>query len=472
MIKKGQLNMKNKLQFKILCVIFMISFLITNTLPGFVMTAEAATVTLNKEIVTIAVGRTEQLKLNGVSGKTKWSSSNKKIATVNSKGKITAKNAGTAKITAKNGSKKYVCKVTVKKIALNKEELSLIVGKTTKLKLYNAKGKITWSSSNKKIATVNSKGKITAKKAGTAKITAKNGSKKYVCKITVQKKTATSISLNNTNVTLYKGDTCTLKATVKPSDIDDKTVTWSSSDSTVATVDSNGMVRAISIGESVITATCSGKSIACKISVIGKPVKAITLNKTNITLCKGKTEQLTATVSPTDAEDQTITWSSSDSTIATVDSNGLITAVSAGNAKIYAKNGNVTSTCLIEVVQNEASNDYFTVEEIYMSNEGANVTVGDTIDFYVRATSKYDISTIIIWFKSVDNSNNMMSLVQVPEKTSEDNLYKVSLQITDSMHESMYPGKWVAERYCILDKYKDRLEHSFYDTEHLYFYIN
>ena len=125
--------MKNKLQFKILCVIFMISFLITNTLPGFVMTAEAATVTLNKEIVTIAVGRTEQLKLNGVSGKTKWSSSNKKIATVNSKGKITAKNAGTAKITAKNGSKKYVCKVTVKKIALNKEELSLIVGKTTKV---------------------------------------------------------------------------------------------------------------------------------------------------------------------------------------------------------------------------------------------------------------------------------------------------------------------------------------------------
>ena len=75
--------MKNKLQFKILCVIFMISFLITNTLPGFVMTAEAATVTLNKEIVTITVGRTEQLKLNGVSGKTKWSSSNKKIATVN-----------------------------------------------------------------------------------------------------------------------------------------------------------------------------------------------------------------------------------------------------------------------------------------------------------------------------------------------------------------------------------------------------
>lgn len=129
------------------------------------------------------------------SEKITYSSSNKSIATVNSKGKITAKKSGTAKITVKSGSKKVTVKVTVPKVetkAVNNvpAELSIKLKKTytlkPKLSPSNSEEKITYSSSNKKVATVSSKGKITAKKKGTTVITVKSGKKTAKCKVTVK----------------------------------------------------------------------------------------------------------------------------------------------------------------------------------------------------------------------------------------------------------------------------------------------
>lgn len=125
-----------------------------------------------------------------------WKSSNKSVATVNSKGKITGKKAGTARITVtlKSG-KKATLKVTVKKISttklkINKKSLTLKKGKTYTLKTSvtpkNSQDKLTFKSSNKKVATVSSKGKITAKKKGTAKITVQSGAKKVVCTVKVK----------------------------------------------------------------------------------------------------------------------------------------------------------------------------------------------------------------------------------------------------------------------------------------------
>lgn len=106
---------------------------------------------------------------------------------MDSKGKVTAKKKGSAVITAKIGSKKYKCKITVKALALNKTKVTLEAGKSTTLKLDTNK-KIKWSSSNKNVASVNAKGKVTAKKAGRATITAAVGKKKYKCNVTVTKK--------------------------------------------------------------------------------------------------------------------------------------------------------------------------------------------------------------------------------------------------------------------------------------------
>ena len=123
--------------------------------------------------------------------KIKWSSSNKKIATVSSKGKVTAKKKGTATITAKVSGKSYKCKVTVKNPYLNATKKKLEVKKTYTLKLTGATAK-KYTSSKKSVATVSSKGKITAVKAGTATITVTDSNKKtYKCVITVTNKKPT-----------------------------------------------------------------------------------------------------------------------------------------------------------------------------------------------------------------------------------------------------------------------------------------
>ena len=115
--------------------------------------------------------------MNGTSKKVTWSSSNKKVAAVSTKGKVTAKKKGTAIITAKVSGKKYKCKITVKNPYLNKKTVTLNKGKTLTLKLTGATAK-KYKSSNTKVATVNSKGKITAKGAGTTTITCTASNKK------------------------------------------------------------------------------------------------------------------------------------------------------------------------------------------------------------------------------------------------------------------------------------------------------
>ena len=162
----------------------------------------AKTYKLTKTKLTLTAGKSATIKLrNAKASKVKWSTSNKKVATV-SKGKITAKKKGTATITAKYGRIKYNCKVTVKakpakKVSISKKSASMTVGSKLTLKLKNAKAsKVKWSSSNKKIATVSSKGVVTAKKKGKATITAKYGSKKYKCTITVKAKAKKKLTPN------------------------------------------------------------------------------------------------------------------------------------------------------------------------------------------------------------------------------------------------------------------------------------
>ncbi len=116
-----------------------------------------------------------------------WSSNKKSIATVNSKGVVTGKKKGTATITAKVGNKKYTCKVAVETSSLNKTNISITKGKTYQLKLNGTSQKVTWSTSNKSIATVTSNGKVTAKKVGTTYIKAKVQGKIYSCKVVVKK---------------------------------------------------------------------------------------------------------------------------------------------------------------------------------------------------------------------------------------------------------------------------------------------
>lgn len=172
-------------KLKQLVVCLLLTILVAGTLP--VATVEAASAKLSATKVTLVKGESKTLKVTGTKSKVIWSSSKKSVATVTSKGKVTAKAKGTAVITAKVGSKKLTCKVTVETPKISKKTLTLNVKKSATLKVTGTKQKVKWSSSNTSVATVTSKGKVTAKKAGTATITAKVGTKKFTCKVTVKK---------------------------------------------------------------------------------------------------------------------------------------------------------------------------------------------------------------------------------------------------------------------------------------------
>lgn len=156
--------------------------------------SEAASVKLNKTKLTVYAGSSAVLKLQGASKKITWNSTNRTVASVNNKGRVTAKKAGKTVITAKYDKKTYQCKVTVKKPYLNSVKKTLYKGKTYTLKLTGTKP-VSWHTSDKRIAAVTQKGKVTAKKAGTAVVTCKGkDGKSYQCRITVKNKTESGLT--------------------------------------------------------------------------------------------------------------------------------------------------------------------------------------------------------------------------------------------------------------------------------------
>ena len=167
------------------------------------------------------------------------------------------------------------------------------------------------------------------------------------------------MTLNKAELNLKEGESETLTATVNPDDATDKTVTWSTSDESIATVDQNGRVTAVKEGTATITAKSGEKSATCRVTVSKNvvAVTSVTLNKTELTLKEGESETLTATVKPDDATDKTVTWSTSDASIATVDQNGKVTAVKEGTATITAKAGDKSATCTVTVSSDGMNGD-------------------------------------------------------------------------------------------------------------------
>ena len=328
-----------------------------------------ASVSLNKTELTIEKGKSETLTAtvspSDATDKTvSWKSSNTSVVTVDQNGRVTAVNAGSAVITVttNDGSKTATCKVTVvipvTSVSLNKTELTIEKGKsetlTATVSPSDATDKtVSWKSSNTSVATVDQNGKVTAVNAGSAVITVttKDGSKTATCNVTVVIP-VTSVSLNKTELTIEKGKSETLTATVSPSDATDKTVSWKSSNTSVVTVDQNGRVTAVNAGSAVITVTTKdgSKTATCNVTVV-IPVTSVSLNKTELTIEKGKSETLTATVSPSDATDKAVTWQSSNTAVATVDQNGKVTAKELGNVTITVttKDGSKTATCSVTV---------------------------------------------------------------------------------------------------------------------------
>ena len=257
----------------------------------------------------------------------------------------------------------------IETIILNKTDITLTKGTSETLQAIINPSDTTddktlkWTSRNPDVATVDNTGKVTAVGGGTATITVKSqNGKEASCEVKVTSKIE-SISLNKSNITLSKGTSETLKATINPSDTtDDKTLKWTSSNPNIATVDNTGKVTAVGGGTATITVKSqNGKEASCEVKVTSK-IESISLNKSNITLSKGTSETLKATINPSDAtDDKTLTWKSEDENIAKVDGNGKVTGVGTGTTNITVTTSNGKSaTCKVTVVRQTPSVNYST----------------------------------------------------------------------------------------------------------------
>ncbi len=299
-----------------LLVIFSIALITTFLLTNDVKEAKAASISLNTKSFTIENGHYKTLRLTGTTKKATWLSTNSKVATVSSSGRVTAKASGTTTIVANVGGKKLSCFVRV--VQVSKKVFSLAPGQSQSLIVWGANNTLTWSSSNKNIATVSKDGKVTAKAPGKATIYANVNGKEILSKLTV-------LEMNHDSIVLEHGGKWGFVKTLKVEDNNQK-ITWSSSDPSVAVVNSSGMVTTRGAGTATITASVNGAKLTCE-------VKVLEISNQYVTLNKGETKTLNVF-----GTNNTITWTSYKKSVATVSKDGVVTPKSAGTATIV---GNV-----------------------------------------------------------------------------------------------------------------------------------
>ncbi len=328
-----------------------------------IKTAKVTGVTLDQTSVTILPGNSVLLVATVEPSDAKdsniiWTSSNEKIATVDSNGNVKAISLGTVVITAitTDGNYKAACSVTVSENVVNVTDISFsksnlelstndVVSLTATITPVNATNKgIIWTSSNNKVVKVVN-GKVTAMAEGTAIITAttKDGGKTATVNVTVKDVPVTGIAISPTILNMTIGDKAQqLVATIAPINASNKGVTWKSSNNSIASVDSKGKVTAVGVGTTTITATTKdGGKIATVTINVSKPIEASSVSVSGPTsVVEGKTITLSALVKPNNTVNKAIKWSSSDTSIATVNSNGVVSGIKSGEVTITATTAN------------------------------------------------------------------------------------------------------------------------------------
>lgn len=296
----------------LLCSIFIYS---SNIFTKDIVEAQAASnIRLSDSSLVLELGHYKTLKVSGTSSKVTWSTSNSWIADVTSSGKVTAKAAGTATITAKVNGKKLTCKVTV--LRQKNKNLTLKPKDSFNLKIEGTSSKISWNSSNPSVAKVDANGKVTAVAVGTATINATVSGKTISSQVNV-------VDINSKSILMevggFSGYTYYLKVNNAPGKI-----TWTSSNPSVATVASDGTVSAKGYGQATITATVDGVKLTSKVKVLAENIREFTLKM-------GETEKLEiyGTSSP-------VTWHSNKKSVALVSEDGVVSTVKPGSALIMA----------------------------------------------------------------------------------------------------------------------------------------
>ncbi|MBC7894573.1 MAG: Ig domain-containing protein, partial [Cytophagaceae bacterium] len=340
-----------------------------------------ASVTVSPATASLLTGGTQQLTAtardaagNVVTGQTfSWTTTAASVATVSSSGSVTAVGAGSATITASIGSVNGAAAIVVTtpppvvaSVTVSPATASLLTGGTQQLvaTAKDASGGVipgltfTWTTSASQVATISSGGLVTAVAAGSATITATSGTVTGTSAITVTTPppSVASVSVTPTGTTIMEGQGQQLTATALDASgktVPGKVATWTSSDAAVATVSASGMLSGVQAGKVTITATIDGIAGTAPYTVTIIPVHAVTVTPANATILTTQTVALSATLTGPNGQTlpptgRTLTWTSSNSSIATVSSSGVVSGVAAGTTTIsLTVEGKVGASALV-----------------------------------------------------------------------------------------------------------------------------
>ncbi len=343
-----------------------------------------------------------------------WKSSNTKVATVDEKtGVVTGVGSGTATVTCTtaDGGYKASCSVTVFKkvqvqeVTLNVTQKSIYVDKTFQLSCTVVPTtatfrEVTWRSDNPKVASVNSNGLVHGVGVGSCYISCTSNDNPFAaqrCKINVSVAVG-GVSLDKNEVSLYETATTLLTPSILPQNATNKKVIWSSSDTSVATVNSKGLVRGVKAGHAIITCTTKnrGKTATCKVTVEKTVLsRSVSLEQKRLAIYDGRSVTLVASIKPSNVSIKTVSWSSDNPKIAKVNSAGRVTGMSPGTCTItcQTKDTGKTASCVVTVKPTK-------VQSVTLNKKTLTITAGDIVKLKATVTPKTATNAKLVWASS------------------------------------------------------------------------
>ena len=355
-----------------------------------------------------------------VTNSVQWSSSDSNIASVNSAGMASGSAPGTVTITALSGSLKSTAVLTVSSAAVNLSSIVVSPAASTlpvnTAQQFTAIGNysngssadltalVTWGSSSLNVATVSASGLVTGVAAGSTNISASLGGISGSTSLTVSAPSLVSISVTPVGLTLGIGINQQYVATATYSDGSSADLTsgvaWTSSSSSVATINSSGVTTTVAAGQTTITASISGLNDTSTLTVVAAQLVSIAVSPAVQSISAGTTQAFTAVGSFDDGSTQllpSVTWSSSLNSVAAVDATGLATGVGTGTATITATSGSVSGTASLTVTA-------ATLVSIAVTPASSSMAVGTTKQFTATGTfsdsSTQDITAVVVWTSS------------------------------------------------------------------------
>jgi trimeric autotransporter adhesin len=410
------------------------------SLTGLSVTPPQATVLVSKTQSLQATGSYSDGTTKDLTASVTWTSSDTGKATVSTAGLVTGQATGVTTVTAKSGSFTASTEITVTTanlcatpasiavtpanptVPVNTTQQLVATGTNSDLSTCDITNLVSWNSSTIAKATVGDtpidKGLITGVAAGTATITATlntaNGAVSGSTSVTVTAPSITSISITPDDMTLAIGigQQYTASAIYSDGSIQDLVtgVQWTSSNTTTATIDGNGLATTLAAGTTTITATVGSFTDSSVITVVPAHLQSITLSPTNVTMPASTLQQFTAVGNFDDGSTQVLVsavWLSSSPSVLTIDENGLATAVSAGTATVTVTSGSVSASTSVTV-------STATLVSLAIEPLNSSMPVGATKQFQATGTfsdsSTQDMTQLVLWSSSAPGVATMTNL--------------------------------------------------------------